>query len=243
MSANNGALMTPTLIVTRPTDQSESFAAQVLAAWDRPLAVIVSPLIQIVPIAATVPEVDHVIFTSANGAHAANSLGLKAGLKAWCVGSKTAEVARAAGYDPNVGPGDAQGLVSDLVAAHPTGSIAHIRGKHARGDVCDTLKAAGLDCIDVIAYDQQPRDLTAQARIALDGSDPVILPLFSPRTCSILNAQGPFAAPIHVVAMSDAVKNVVDAAMGWDMTVAQSPDNDAMVRATLSLLARYRPNA
>ena len=47
MPANNGALMTPTLIVTRPIAQSENFAASVLSAWNGPLNLIISPLISV----------------------------------------------------------------------------------------------------------------------------------------------------------------------------------------------------
>lgn len=238
MPANNGALMTPTLIVTRPSAQSESFAASIVAKWDGPLKVIVSPLIKIVPVAAAVPKMDSVIFTSANGVNAARSLGLPKGLKAWCVGEKTAHVAREAGFDPVVGPGNADGLVAHLISAQPSGSIAHIRGKHARGDVSTRLNAAGLNCIDVVAYEQQSCALNPTAHAALCSDKLVILPLFSPRTSTILCRQGPFVAPVHVVALSEAVKDAVDPALGWEITVVSSPDLDSIKLATLSALRR-----
>lgn len=236
MRANNGALMTPTLIVTRPIAQSESFAAAVIAAWDGPLNLIVSPLIEIVPLPATIPDVESVIFTSANGVNAASGLGLPAGLKAWCVGDKTAQSAAQAGFDPIIGPGDAEGLVARLIAAQPTGMIAHIRGMHARGDVCARLNAAGLHCLDVVAYDQQSCALTPEALKALSADKLAILPLFSPRTSTILSGQGPFKAPVHIVALSDAVRSAVDPAFGWDITVVSTPDADAMKLATLAAL-------
>ena len=239
MRANNGALMTPTLIVTRPTAQSDSFAASISSAWNRPLNLIVSPLIKIVAMPVTVPAMDLVIFTSVNGVNAAHSLGLPAGLKAWCVGVKTAQVARLAGFDSITGPGDADGLVAHVIAAQPVGTIAHIRGKHARGEVSARLNVAGLTCIDVVAYDQEPCDLSAQAQSALCANDPVIFPLFSPRTSAILSAQGPFSVPVHVLALSDAVKNAVDPELGWDITVVLSPDGDTMEKATLAALRRF----
>lgn len=236
MRANNGALMMPTLIVTRPIAQSESFAASVMAAWDGPLNLIVSPLIEIVPLPATIPDVDSVIFTSANGVSAARSLGLPAGLKAWCVGDRTAQIAKQAGFDPIIGPGDAEGLVARLIVAQPTGIIAHIRGMHARGDVSARLNAAGVNCVDVVTYDQQSCALTPQAHMALFADEPVIFPLFSPRTSTILSKQGPFKAPVHIIALSDAVKSAVDPALGWDIAVASTPDADAMKLATLAAL-------
>ncbi len=238
MRANNGALMTPTLIVTRPIAQSESFAASVMAAWDGPLNLIVSPLIEIVPLPAKIPDVDSVIFTSANGVNAARNLELPAGLSAWCVGDRTAQTAKQAGFDPIIGPGDAEGLVSRLIAAQPAGMIAHIRGMHARGNIGARLNAAGLNCLDVVAYDQQSCKLTAQAHVALCADKPVIFPLFSPRTSTILSEQGPFNAPVHIVALSDAVQSAVDPALGWDIAVASTPDADAMRLATLAALRR-----
>ncbi len=238
MPANNGALMTPTLIVTRPIAQSENFAASVLSAWNGPLNLIISPLIEIVQVPATVSDVSSVIFTSANGVNAARNLRLPAGMKAWCVGDKTAQIAKQAGFDPIIGPGDAEGLVARLMSARPTGRIAHIRGAHARGDVSERLNAAGLSCIDVVAYDQQPCALSPQALAALNANKPVIFPLFSPRTGTILNQQGPFVASVHVVALSEAVANAVDPALDWDITVASTPDGDAMKIATLAALQR-----
>lgn len=243
MPANNGALMTPTLIVTRPTSQSESFAASVASVWDGPLNVIISPLIKIVPVKVAAPDADALIFTSANGVDAAIALGLRKGLMAWCVGEKTARIAKQAGFAPIIGPGDAEGLVAHIISAQPTGRIAHIRGKHARGDVCVRLNAAGLRCQDVVAYDQQACPLSMQALAALNSENPVVVPLFSPRTGTILSAQGPFTASMHVLALSDAVKNAIDPAMGWDIAVVSSPDGDAMKQATLRAIRRiYVPD-
>lgn len=236
MRANNGALMTPTLIVTRPKAQSDAFAAQVQAAYGQPLSVIVSPLIEIRPVPATVPQVDAVIFTSANGVQAAAALGLPQGLQAWCVGGKTAAAAQAAGFDPITGPGDAEGLLHDILSARPAGSIAHIRGKHARGDLAARLTAAGIDCADIVAYDQVALDLNGPALKALGGQNPVVLPLFSPRSCTILYEQGPFTAPIHAVALSNAVAESLPASQGWSVKIASRPDSAAMLEAVLGQL-------
>ena len=238
MRANNGAPMTPTLIVTRPSAQSARFAADVKAAWGRPLHVLISPLLRIEPLPVAKPKADALIFTSANGVKAAMALRLPRGLVAWCVGEKTAALAKEAGFAPKTGPGDADGLVHDLIRAHPTGRIAHIRGTHTRGDVVARLKAAGLDCFDVVAYDQLECPLTSEVVSALNGVNPVILPLFSPRTCTILKKQGPYAAPLCVVAMSEAVKNAIDPVDHWQVSVAVRPDTDAMMAAVLHELAR-----
>lgn len=236
MRANNGAPMIPTLILTRPLAQSESFAADIVARWDGPLRIIQSPLMTIVPVDARFDAPDAVIFTSAYGVAAAVAFDLAKGLVAWCVGRKTAELARLAGFAPIVGPGDADGLVTDIIAAKPSGSLIHIRGTHSRGDVCARLRQAGLMCDDVVAYDQTELPLAGDAKSALSASDPLIFPLFSPRTAAILAKQGPFAAPIHAVVMSDAVANALGNMCLEGVTRSPRPDGAAMRDATLAVM-------
>lgn len=228
--------MTPTVILTRPKPQSESFAADLRARWDGPIDILIAPLIEIVPVAATCDSPDAVIFTSANGVNASVGLGLPRGLPAWCVGPKTAKLARAAGFHPSVGPGDADGLVADIIAARPKGQLAHIRGKHARGDIASRLNAAGINCTDVVAYDQKARTLTPEAKAAGAAQISVIFPLFSPRTATILNGEGPFEATIHIVAISKAVTSALSSGLPAQVTQAESPDGNAMLAATLDVL-------
>jgi uroporphyrinogen-III synthase len=228
--------MTPTLIVTRPKAQSESFAAAMKVAWSKPLTVIQSPLINIKMLGVSVGDADEVIFTSVNGVAASAGMETHRGMRAWCVGDRTAKAAQDAGFVPTVGPGDAAGLVAVLIAARPTGRLVHIRGRHSRGDVAARLKAAGLHCRDVIGYDQQALRLSDAAQAAVDGDTSVIFPLFSPRTSTILSEHGPFKAPVHVVALSDAVADAVDPALELDCHVARSTNSAAMQTAVLSVL-------
>ena len=228
--------MTPTLILTRPIAQSESFAAEIMARWTGPLNVIISPLLRISPVAASLPDLDAVVFTSVHGVKAAQDLGLPPGTQAWCVGPTTAQAAQTAGFVAKTGPGDADGLVAQILDTPPSGRIAHIRGRHARGDISARLMAAGINCADIVAYDQQPCNLSAQARALLDGDKPVVVPLFSPRSCTILQEQGPFTAPLYAVAISEAVQNVIGPDLGWEVTVANTPDGQAMQNATIATL-------
>jgi uroporphyrinogen-III synthase len=228
--------MTPTLLLTRPEDRNEAFAEIVKAQWHAPFKVVASPLLEISFVAATPPEADALIFTSVNGVAAAAHLGLT-GHQAWCVGDRTAEVARDAGFAAQTAQGDAKALVTYIIAAQPTGRLAHIRGIHARGDVAETLNAAGLICEDVIAYDQLLRDLTPEAKAVLAGQAPVVAPLFSPRTATILTKQGPFEASLHVAAMSDAVRDAVEPLDIAELVVAERPDAASMAEAVIGLLS------
>ena len=230
--------MTPILIMTRPTAQSENFASELVARWGQPLRIIYAPLIEIVLQESAFAHADAVIFTSANGVSAAAQFELPKGLPAWCVGSRTAEVAGLAGFASIEGPGTADGLVGRIIDAKPIGSLAHIRGTHARGEVSARLNAAGIPCADVVAYDQRELAFTKEAQDALAGEDPVIFPLFSPRTAAILTKQGPFAAPVAVVAMSEAVQDALDPVYAMRAVVAQKPDAAAMIEATLVMIER-----
>ena len=228
--------MTASLIITRSKAQSESFAGELAARWAGPLNIIISPLLEIVPLTPTIGAVDELILTSANGVEAAQRLNMPKGHRAWCVGDKTGELAKAAGFVPHVGPGDADGLVDMIIAIKPEGRLVHLRGKHARGAVTSRLRAAGVDCQDFITYDQQPQTLNKDARRALDGQKPVVFPLFSPRTATILREQGPFCAPVHVIALSASVADAFGQEAAQQVRVADRPDMPAMLTATIDVL-------
>lgn len=227
--------MNPTLIVTRPAQQGATFAARVSDRYGNSVRVIQSPLLEIrpVPVTQDLSGVAGVIFTSAN---AVGAVDMPAGLTAWCVGPKTAMAAQKAGFHARTGPGDGAALVAMIRKDGHCGPLAHIRGKHTHGDIAGTLTRAGIICHDVVAYDQTARPLTEDAKTALGGDFPVVLPLFSPRTATILNAQGHFTAPVHVVVISEAVKNALGSMPVASLTVAAQPNGKAMLDATFSCL-------
>ncbi len=183
--------------------------------------------------AANLPEVAGLIFTSANGVAQAGRLGAPRGLPAFCVGQKTADAAQAAGFVPRVGPGDADGLIAAIIKDRPREPLAHIRGEYARGAAAEMLEKAGIACHDVVAYAQRPRTLPDTAVKALAGKFPVVLPLFSPRTGTILSGQGPFTAPLHIAAISQAAQPDLATAQ---LEIAMQPDEDAMIDATIACL-------
>jgi len=228
--------MTPTLIVTRPDPQGAAFAAAVQRAWGGDLHVILSPLLQIlsVPVAHDLSDLSGVIFTSFNGVAQAERLRLRTDIPAFCVGDRTAEAARDLGFETITSPGDAAQLTALIMSKRPIGHLAHIRGRHARGNIAPTLARAGIPCRDIIAYDQQVLPLTAQAQTALAGQNPVVVPLFSPRTGAIFAQSRPFEAPLHVVAISGAV--LPPGLPAQTTQVAATPDGSAMIAATLACL-------
>ena len=195
--------MQPTLIITRPAPDGARFAAAISGA-----RVLLSPLQRIDPVEADC-SAKGVIFTSTNGVVQAERLGLKSGL-AWCVGDRTTQAAQAAGFDAVSASGDVENLLKLILIDPPAFSVAHIRGRDARGYLAPRLRAAGVDCADCIAYSQTPIPMTTEAMRAIEeGAEPVIIPLFSPRAAALLIDQVSLGANVTLIAISKTVMSVL----------------------------------
>lgn len=210
----------PILLMTRPGDDSERTAARIGAD------VIVAPILQIVPVdhdGAALAQAPGLVFTSA---HAVASAGPGRGRPAICVGERTGQVARDAGFAVIQGGGTADSLVP-LIAASPV-PLVHPHGRH----LAQRLAVPGI-----VVYDQRPQPLTARARAALMGARPVVVPVYSPRSARLLAGMAAGArAPLWLVAISDA------AAAAWTApaarrAVADQPSGRAMDAAIRAMLA------
>lgn len=228
----------PILMMTRPLSAAQRFLAALERTLERALEqqidTVIAPLIGIEPVAVT-PRVAHlagVVFTSENGVAQAGPMGVPGGLPAFCVGDRTAEAARGAGYDAVSADGDAEALIALILSSGTRGPLLHLRGAHARGNVAARLIAAGISCEAVVAYRQIALPLTDDALAALRGDRPVVLPLFSPRTVSIMAQNGPFVAPLHVVAISAAAARQAVAMSPHNIVRAARPTGAAMLSAT-----------
>lgn len=210
----------PILLMTRPGDDSERTAARIGAD------VIVAPILQIVPVdhdGAALARAPGLVFTSA---HAVASAGPGRGRPAICVGERTGQAARDAGFAVIQGAGTADSL-APLIAASPV-PLVHPHGRH----LAQRLAVPG-----VVVYDQRPQPLTARARAALMGARPVVVPVYSPRSARLLAGMAAGArAPLWLVAISDA------AAAAWTApaarrAVADQPSGRAMDAAIRAMLA------
>lgn len=218
--------VTPTILLTRPQEASARFAAQIGGVTGWP--VLIAPLLRIVPVAhdaARLRDAVGLVFTSENGVAAA---GEGRGRPAICVGPRTAQAARAAGFEATAGPGDAARLMP-MLAGLGLGWL-HPRGAHI---------AAELPVPGITVYDQQALPLSAAGRALLRGQAPVVLPLFSPRSARLAaQAARDAAAPLWLAAISAA------AAAAWGQAggpvparrvVADAPDAGGMARAIAAL--------
>lgn len=226
----------PILLLTRPAASSVRFAAQLEPVVATRADLLISPLLEIVPLN---PDVDlagyaGVIFTSANGVSQAPA---GDGRAAYCVGRQTAAAAAGKQWSVKSTAQDAENLIS-LLKESAQAPLLHLCGVHHRGDVAERLTGFGLRTERIEVYDQKPRALTDVAQDALSGEGRVILPLFSPRTAAYLAAQARSLKDVFAVAMSAAV---ADQLQGYDFASIQilpQPTRIEMLRAVELLLTR-----
>jgi uroporphyrinogen-III synthase len=235
------------LLLTRPRAQSERFARETLAALGREVPVVIAPLIEILPRGLTIDPggAAGLIFTSENGVAAFAGIDARRHWPVWCVGERTAQAARAAGFARvELGGGDAEALLAGILAARRRGPLLHLRGQHAAGDLVGRLTAAGLPATAAVVYDQRACALPAEARALLaDPAEDLLLPLFSPRSAALLVKAAAAAvteARLHPVAISMATAEVWDAGgagLGQPARIAAAPDAPAMIAALAEVLA------
>ena len=230
------------VLLTRPDDQSRAFAAALNDRFGDRVRSVMSPLMRPDYLSPDLPPGPFaaVIFTSLHGVTAALPWRDRLPRLAWCVGSRTAQEAQAAGFQTRAAEGDADSLVAAILADPPPGPLLHLRGEDQRGDVAARLTLAGHPTQSAIVYRQSPQPLSPQAAELLRRPGVVIVPLFSPRSAELLLAAlpSPTLADLRIGAISAATAQV------WTRgaaEVARRPDADAMLEAVGNLIAAAPP--
>jgi len=133
------------ILLTRPRRQARRFAESLRERLGERVEILISPLIEIefIPDPAPIPVGAGLIFTSENGVLAFARGKEGKGRMAWCVGPRTGEVAKAAGFDVHIGGGDAERLAEAIIAAGPAGPLIHYRGRHAPRRPAATSRVKG----------------------------------------------------------------------------------------------------
>lgn len=223
------------LILSRPIDDSLAFA-QKISVGDH-IDVIHSPLLEIVRTNSSpdLAGVEAVIFTSRNGVRFA---GPARDMPAFCVGQRTTQEARDAGWQAEMLGETVKELQSALLSKKPEGPLLHIGGVHRRGKLAQIFTEAGIETRKIDTYDQRPLPLNGAARSALNREGPVIVPLFSPRTARQFASQASGTAPLHVLAMSAAVLKETETLHATTRQVASAPTQEAMVDLVTNRLAQ-----
>lgn len=229
--------MSVTLVITRPAPAGPPFAKAVLARLGQDVPVIHAPAFVIAPRAVDVPPLDHLILTSANGAAQAARLGIDRQTPVWAVGDKTAEAARANGFQAQSAGGNAEDLIKMIHIAAPVGRLLHLAGEHTRGDVAKRLSDMGYACNYVAAYAQDAQAPSSDLLAALAGTAPLVSPVFSPRSAAHF-ALPDRQAPLHAIAISATVSDVMIGYHADTVVTATTPDEPAMIDATCAVLVR-----
>jgi len=224
-----------TVLLTRPRAQAEQFAAKLRALGWTP---ILSPMQKIVHLDASLDleGCRALLFTSQNGVAAFARLTDRRDLPALCVGPNTARAAREAGFDAQIGPGQADGLAA-WVQSLTAGPVFHARGQHSTGDLQASFAQTGLTLRSQILYEQQALDLSPDAKDALKTGKVGVLMLFSPRSAELLGAALSTLPPPYppVLCLSQAVEKAFDLKEKPQTFCAEAPNGAAMLAALSKL--------
>ena len=226
----------PTVLLTRPLAASQRFAQALDGNF------VISPLMEPEFLTPQIPATNFaaLVFTSETGVAAAIRLGIQPNAPAYCVGKRTAQTARRAGWDAISADGDASDLLALIIAQNPGGPLLLIRPEDAAADLQGSLLLAGIETIAAIVYRQKPAALTLQATELLQQPHPILLPLFSPRSARLFGNEYrriSGIAPLLVAAISPAVIAELDFPV-QDSQVAERPDAAAMRQAMTEVTQR-----
>ncbi len=228
-----------TLLLTRPEDASRRFAVAVEDALGGGWRVVVCPLMETRFLTVPLPDCDTLVFTSETAVRAVARLGTDRRALAWCVGPRTEEAARAAGFSTKRGGGTAEELVAAILADRPVGAVFCPRAQDQAVDVAKLLNLAGIETVSEVVYAQIAQSPTDEACDLLAGTDPVILPLFSARSARLaVAAFHGHRAPLCVAAISAQVAKEAEGLGAGEVFVAETPDAAGMIGALARLATR-----
>jgi uroporphyrinogen-III synthase len=228
-------LSRPLLLITRPAEEGERTAA---AARTAGFDALMAPLLQVEPCEWHLPDTppQALLFTSARSPAlvAAAHPGLRA-CPAYAVGTRTAEVAREAGFEViAVGAADASDILR-LAAGQGVGRLLHLAG--AATAPLEVPPGLQLERRSVYAARRVPQ-LPDAAAAALAAGRVFAVLLFSARTAThfaaLFDAQGLNRATVRLVLLSRAV--LAASGPGWRAAaVAPAPSLDGALAAALRL--------
>jgi uroporphyrinogen-III synthase len=202
------------------------------------MCVVVSPILEIVnlPINLTIKPEDVLIFSSQNAVSAFSDSENASGRLAFCVGDRTAEVARTAGFRVVSASGDVVALERLVQKYAPRGQLWYLCGVHTHGELDEKLRGAGYSVRKVIVYQQIAKDFTSVAKGALEGGQPVILPLFSQRSAQLVGEAAIGAkAPLWGVFISPTVAKAWQGPNFDRAVTAQQPTAAGMLDAVAAI--------
>ena len=202
------------VLITRPAPDGEQLAEECRLLGFKPIIV---PLMSVRFRADLLTKRNHsaLAFTSANGVRAYAQASTDRAKPTFCVGSATATIAQQKGFTQvHVANGDVESLAQLIIDTAPNLSepILHVAGTHRAGDLLALLERAQIRADRQVLYETvEETTLPDQASDALSRLEHLLVPLFSPRTATLLVtliAQAGLqeaAAHAHAICLSEAV--------------------------------------
>ncbi|WP_164736668.1 uroporphyrinogen-III synthase [Pararhodobacter zhoushanensis] len=231
--------MPPILLLTRPLPQSNRFAAEAFESCP-PHEVVIAPLSEVVGVPFDARVFDRargLVLTSAN---AVPFLPKLPPMPAWCVGPATAQAAKAAGFEPRDGGGEAGALIETLTRDAPEGPLVHAHGVHLARDLVAALPQ--LDLQGVAVYEAQGCEFPPGLAEQLAGRR-VVVALFSPRAAKRFANQSGIDAvsDLTLIAISANCAAALPDTLRAHAVIAEAPDGAAMLRAVKEALSQDAP--
>lgn len=238
------------VLVFRPQPDAERSTE---ALRDRGQKPIVAPLFTVAPSAEPMPAgpFDALVLTSANAVPAlAEAPPAWRGLPAFCVGSRTAEAARAAGFAPQSAKGNRSALLALILdGLPPAQKLLFVAGRDRHDDLPEQLRAAGHVVTIWTAYEAKAVEaLPEPAAEALRSGQVDAALHYSPRSAQVfLDLAGKAglaeqARALPQLALSAEIAAPLIAAGADTVLVAEHPEEAALFAALDQLPARILLN-
>ncbi|OYX46261.1 MAG: hypothetical protein B7Y90_16285 [Alphaproteobacteria bacterium 32-64-14] len=230
----------PRILVTR-SEPGASETAQRLEALG--YAPIVEPLFAIAPIDIVLPAFDALAFTSANGVRRLAALSPRRDVPVFCVGARTADTARAAGFSHvSSADGDVSALGDLILKQLPVGArLLHAGNEESRGDLSGRLAATGIAVQFMALFRAEPVATPGPELARHLRGEPAFAAVLihSPRAASIL--AGMIAAtanpsPIDAAAISPTAAAPLTG-LASRIAIAPAPNEDAILSVLSDLVS------
>lgn len=222
------------VLVTRSEPGASETAERLSALGYTP---IVEPLFAVEPIAAVLPGFDALAFTSLNGVRTFARLSARRDGPVFCVGDRTANAAREAGFaDVQSADGDLGDLVGLIESRLPNPvRLLHTGNEESRGDLAGTLSEKGWQAVFLPTYRAAPVPAPGPLlAVHLAGNAAFDAALIhSPRAAAILAGflgGAPNSARVDVAAISLAAAQPLQAFAGR-VEIAAEPNEAALLKS------------
>ncbi|WP_185803505.1 uroporphyrinogen-III synthase [Pontivivens nitratireducens] len=215
------------VLLTRPSAQSQDFAQALGPGFE----VLTSPLLEIRflnPVVDTGPA-RAVVFTSTNGVAGWRRRNGTCTLPAFCVGARTAQAARAAGF-PIAATAPTLIALAPHLREQSSGPLLHIRGTHVSAELADLLPDRQI--ATCITYEAEARPLSPDAHHALEAGEIDMIPVFSPRTAARLLAERTDRWRLdatRLIAISPATARILAPLASKGVETSPTPDTNGLL--------------